>query len=70
MPDKPKRLLRLPQVRDRTGYSTASVWRLVKAGKLPQPVKLFGGRAVGWIESEIDAAIESRIAAHDAAEAR
>ena len=66
MSEKPKRLLRLPNVCDRLGYSSATVWRLVKAGKLPQPVRVVPGqRAVGWPEEDIDTVIEAAIAARE-----
>jgi predicted DNA-binding transcriptional regulator AlpA len=42
------------------------IWRLQKEGKFPQPIRVTGGRAVYWIESEIDAYIEGMIAARDA----
>jgi prophage regulatory protein len=40
------------------------MYALIAADQFPKPVKLSeGGRAVAWIESEIDAWIESRITA-------
>ena len=57
-------MLRLPEVLHRTGMK-ASQW-YVKSKTAPQPVNpLSGGRAVAWVESEIEAFIESRIAARD-----
>jgi prophage regulatory protein len=58
-----QRLLRLSQVIDKTGYSGASIWRLVRAGRFPKPVKLVGSRAVAWLEDEIDALIDKARAA-------
>lgn len=55
-------LLRLPEVRQRTGLSTNSVYRLGAAGKFPRPIKI-GPRASAWVEEEIDAWIEQRIQA-------
>ena len=56
--------LRLPTVKSRTGLSRASIYRLMVLGEMPKPYALSSsGRAVGWLESEIDAYIESRIAA-------
>jgi prophage regulatory protein len=43
-------------------YSKTHLWRLSKAGKFPQPVKLGPGRNA-WLESEIDDFVASRIAA-------
>ncbi|WP_420447580.1 helix-turn-helix transcriptional regulator [Candidatus Palauibacter sp.] len=57
----PIRLLRMSQVRDRTGLSRSTIRRWVAQGFFPQPIKL-GENVVGWIEAEIDAWIRERIA--------
>jgi prophage regulatory protein len=63
---RPKRLLRLPEVLHRTGMKASQWYEAVKNKTAPQPVNpLSGGRAVAWVESEIEAFIESRIAARD-----
>ncbi|QGZ62474.1 helix-turn-helix transcriptional regulator [Paraburkholderia acidisoli] len=54
-----ERLLRLPIVMARVGLSRATVYRLVKDGCFPGPVRI-GVRAVAWRASEIDAWMESR----------
>ena len=49
-------------------YSKTQLWRLEKCGKFPRRVPLTGnpnGRH-GWVESEIDAWIQARIAERDA----
>jgi prophage regulatory protein len=46
-------------------YSTAHLWRLVKGGKFPAPIKLGEARSA-WIEAEIDAWIGTKIAERDA----
>ncbi|BFI96070.1 MAG: AlpA family transcriptional regulator [Rhodanobacter sp.] len=56
-----KRFLRRADVERKTGYSIASIYRLAKEGDFPQPVKL-GKRASGWVEEEVDAWIERRVA--------
>ena len=48
------RLLKLIQVHDRTTLSPAAIWRKVKAGTFPAPVKLTNGR-VAWYEHEVNA---------------
>lgn len=53
-------ILRLPQVKVRTGLSRSLIYLFIKEGKFPKQVNL-GDRAVGWLESEIDRWIESRI---------
>jgi prophage regulatory protein len=50
------RILRLPQVKERTGMSRSFIYAAVG---FPTPVRL-GDRAVGWLESEISVWIESR----------
>lgn len=53
-------LLRLDQVRARTGLSRSSVYAKVANGDFPKPVAI-GSRAVAWVESEISAWIQARI---------
>ncbi|MDR3411824.1 MAG: AlpA family phage regulatory protein, partial [Formivibrio sp.] len=45
-----RRILRLPNVLDRTGLSRSTVYQRVSEGRFPRPVSL-GDRAVGWVES-------------------
>ncbi len=44
-------------------FSRPHLWRLVRSGALPAPVKI-GMRNV-WVEGEIDAYIEAKIANRD-----
>jgi prophage regulatory protein len=46
-------------------YSNAHLWRLVKGGKFPAPIKIGEARSA-WIEAEIDAWIGMKIAERDA----
>jgi len=46
-------ILRLPAVITRTGLARSTIYLRISDGKFPRPISL-GGRAVGWIESEID----------------
>jgi prophage regulatory protein len=46
-------ILRLPAVKARTGLSRSSIYLRVSEGSFPAAIPL-GGRAVGWIEQEID----------------
>jgi prophage regulatory protein len=50
-------------------YSKAHLWRLVKAKKFPEPIKIGEARSA-WVESEIDAWIAGKIAERDAAHKR
>ena len=47
-----ERLLRRPEVEKRTGIPTSSLYRLMRAGQFPTPIKI-GTRAVAWSEAEI-----------------
>jgi prophage regulatory protein len=49
----PKSILRLPEVKARTGLSRSTIYLRISAGSFPKPISL-GGRAVGWIDSEIN----------------
>lgn len=53
-------VLRLPAVKARTGLSRSTIYLRVAQGQFPAPVSL-GARAVGWIDSEIDAWLASQI---------
>ena len=46
-------------------YTRTHIWRLVKAGRFPKPVKLGDGARNAWVEEEIDALIAERMAARD-----
>ena len=54
-------LLRLRQVRARTGLSRSTIYLKIKMGEFPAQVSL-GPRAVGWLEAEIERWIASRVA--------
>jgi prophage regulatory protein len=54
------RLVRLDEVRRRTGLGRSDIYGKIKKKKFPAPIKL-GERASGWIESEIDDWINTRI---------
>ncbi len=53
-------ILRLPEVRSRTGLSRSTLYLRMSQGSFPKPVSL-GGRTVGWVESEINDWIAQRI---------
>ncbi len=57
---KPMRLLTLKEVTARTTLSKTSVYELMKEERFPKQVRL-GNRSVAWVESEVDAFIESVI---------
>jgi len=55
-------ILRLPTVKARTGLSRSTIYLRISEGSLPKPVSL-GGRAVGWIEAEVDDWLNQQIKA-------
>ena len=55
------RLLRRPAVQDRTGLGRSSMYERIKSGTFPSPIRLAPGRAVGWLESDIDSWIEHQV---------
>ncbi len=56
------KLLRLKQVEQRIDTSGTQIRRLEKAGNFPSRVKI-SERAYGYVEEEVDAWIEERLAA-------
>ena len=59
--NKPAKLLRMVDVRERTGLSRSFIYELVKKGTFPRPFKL-ATRASVWVESEVNEWIENKIA--------
>jgi prophage regulatory protein len=57
-----QKIIRLNQVKERTGLSRSTLYTLIKEGKFAPPISL-GARAVGWLSSDIDAWIEARVKA-------
>ena len=59
-----KVILRLPDVKAKTKLSRSSIYLRISKGEFPKSVSL-GGRAVGWLEHEIDQWVEQKIAVRD-----
>jgi prophage regulatory protein len=55
-----QRIIRKPELFARVGLSDATIWRMEKAGKFPQRVRL-GGNSVGWIDDEIEGWFADRL---------
>ena len=53
------KILRLPKVIERVGFARSSIYAFVSRGGFPPPIKI-GDRAVGWLDSDIDAWIDAR----------
>ena len=58
------RLLRRPAVENLVGLKRSAIYKLMAEDRFPKPVTLSDGKnpPVAWIESEIDAFIQGRIA--------
>ncbi len=53
-------LLRMRQVKARTGLSRSTIYLRIKAGEFPAQVSL-GPRAVGWLEAEVERWIATQV---------
>ncbi len=53
-------ILRRKQVQERTGLSRSTIYLRIAHGEFPKAVSL-GARAVGWLESEVDEWLNSRV---------
>ena len=58
------RILKVKQVAKEINVSVPQVYKLVSLGRFPKPIKL-GERGSGWLISEIDAWLQSRVDARD-----
>jgi prophage regulatory protein len=54
-------ILRLTNVKARTGLSRSTIYLRIKAGAFPAQVSL-GPRAVGWLEDDIERWIATQVA--------
>jgi|TARA_Y100000031_G_C8215961_1_gene383329 prophage regulatory protein len=57
-------IIKINAVKQQTNLSVPSIYRLAKQGDFPKPIKL-GVKASGWLQSEIDDWIQSRLNARD-----
>lgn len=55
------RLIRLPEVIQRTTFRKTKIYELIRQGKFPAPVRL-GTRTVAWDQDSVDRWINERIA--------
>ena len=58
-PVAPDAILRIGTVAERIGLARPTIYRMVKDGEFPRPIKITT-RAVGWRESDLVAWIASR----------
>ncbi len=55
----PTRLLRFPVVRERTGLSRSTIWRLERRGEFPRHRRI-STNVVAWVEEEVSGWIRNR----------
>ena len=55
-----KQIIKLPQVKELTTFSSATIYRLISKGEFPKQIKL-AERSSGWLRNEIDSWLESKI---------
>jgi|TARA_B110000211_G_scaffold215029_1_gene256919 prophage regulatory protein len=58
------KVLKVKQVAEEINVSVPQVYRLVSIGSFPKPIKL-GERGSGWLITEIDAWLQSRVDLRD-----
>jgi prophage regulatory protein len=55
----PLKLIRFPVVRDRTGLSRSTIWRLERRGDFPRHFRI-APNVVAWVEEEVAGWIQAR----------
>ncbi|MDE1311392.1 AlpA family transcriptional regulator [Vibrio aestuarianus subsp. cardii] len=60
MPNTAIRLIRMSEVLAMTGLSRSSMYRSIEEKQFPEQVQL-GGRAVAWVESEVQEWISQKV---------
>ncbi len=62
-------LIRINEVKIRTGMSRSGIYQQIADGKFPKQVKLSSGaRSAGWVCSEVDQWVNEQIAFRDLGE--
>jgi prophage regulatory protein len=56
------KILRLPTVKELTGLSRSTIYLRMSKNEFPSPISL-GGRAVGWLENDINAWLTEKVEA-------
>lgn len=54
------RVLRRPEVQERTGLSKSGLYLAIQQGEFPKQIKI-GQRAVGWLETDVDEWLQVRV---------
>lgn len=62
-------LLGIKDVKSKVSLAQSTIYKMMANEEFPKPVQLTSNR-VGWVEAEIDAWLEQRVALRDAAGAQ
>ena len=60
-----QRLVTMRELVERVPFSRVHIYRLIRDGKFPAPIKL-GDRRVAFLENEVESWVAARIAERDA----
>lgn len=58
-----KNIIRLPEVKNRTGLSRSMIYLMMKENRFPQAIRVGGTRCTGWVDSEVDGWVADKIEA-------
>jgi prophage regulatory protein len=50
-------IIRKPEVIRLTGLPHSTLYKMIRSGAFPSPIKITGGRASGWVLAEVQAYI-------------
>jgi prophage regulatory protein len=59
-PAPERRLLRLPEVRQKVGLSRSAIYKLISEGQFPRQISI-GPRSVAWCQQDLERWIEERL---------
>jgi prophage regulatory protein len=65
-PTSGERILRLPEVEQKTGLKHSAIFDRMEKGEFPHSFSIIGTKAKGWLLSEIDEWIRQRAATRKA----
>jgi prophage regulatory protein len=54
-------VVRLRAVEAKTGIKKTKIYKLMRESKFPRCIQLGGGRAVGWLEEDLDKWIQDQV---------
>lgn len=58
---QPRRILRLPAVKEATGLGRTTIYELMKQGRFPASCRIAGSHAVGWDSLAVQAWVAQQL---------